>query len=115
MNGLPLPNTVIRASAGSGKTFQLSNRYITLLAEGADCASILASTFTKKAAGEILDRIAIRLSAAAAEESGPAEESGSDRDLRAETSGESLLLSSPGPASSCLSGYGYCCNQTVGC
>lgn len=68
MSGLPLPNTVIRASAGSGKTFQLSNRYISLLAEGVDCASILASTFTKKAAGEILDRIARRLAEAALDE-----------------------------------------------
>lgn len=60
-----LPNEIIRASAGTGKTFALSNRYLVLLASGVDCQSILATTFTKKGAGEILDRIVQRLSAAA--------------------------------------------------
>lgn len=55
---------VIRASAGTGKTFQLSNRYITLL-RTAPPDRILASTFTRKAAGEILERILIRLAKAA--------------------------------------------------
>lgn len=52
---------VIGASAGTGKTFRLSNRYIYLMATGVDPKSILATTFTKKAAGEILERIAGRL------------------------------------------------------
>lgn len=52
---------VIRASAGSGKTFQLSNRYLHLLLEGVSPQTILATTFTRKAAGEILDRILTRL------------------------------------------------------
>src|SRR5688500_13581161 len=51
------PNLVIRASAGTGKTFQLSNRYLTLLDRGVPVDQILATTFTRKAAGEILDRI----------------------------------------------------------
>ncbi|QEG21518.1 UvrD-helicase domain-containing protein [Mariniblastus fucicola] len=58
-------NIVIRASAGTGKTFQLSNRYLNLLVSGVDCQEILATTFTKKGAGEILDRIIQRLSKAA--------------------------------------------------
>ena len=58
-------NIVIRASAGTGKTFQLSNRYLNLLVSGVDCQEILATTFTKKGAGEILDRIIQRLSRAA--------------------------------------------------
>ncbi|MEM7456179.1 MAG: UvrD-helicase domain-containing protein [Planctomycetota bacterium] len=58
-------NEVIRASAGTGKTFALSNRYLTLLASGVESQTILATTFTKKGAGEILDRIVQRLSAAA--------------------------------------------------
>ena len=45
------PNEVIRASAGTGKTFALSNRYLKLLASGVECQSILATTFTKKGAG----------------------------------------------------------------
>ena len=59
------PNQIIRASAGTGKTFALSNRYLKLLASGAPCETILATTFTKKGAGEILDRIIERLSSAA--------------------------------------------------
>ena len=46
------PNEIIRASAGTGKTFALSNRYLKLLASGTECQTILATTFTKKGAGE---------------------------------------------------------------
>ena len=58
-------NEVIRASAGTGKTFALSNRYLVLLASGVECQSILATTFSRKGAGEILDRVVQRLSDAA--------------------------------------------------
>src|SRR3954470_14255703 len=51
----------IRASAGSGKTFQLTNRYLQLAAAGAEPRSILATTFTRLAAGQIRDRILMRL------------------------------------------------------
>lgn len=54
-------NTIIRASAGTGKTFQLANRYLVLLQQGAAVDRILATTFTRKAAGEILDRVIVRL------------------------------------------------------
>ena len=56
---------IIRASAGTGKTHQLSNRYLYLLAGDVDPGRILATTFTRKAAGEIRDRIIKRLSQAA--------------------------------------------------
>jgi ATP-dependent exoDNAse (exonuclease V) beta subunit len=56
---------LIRASAGTGKTFALSNRYLALLNAGAPADQILATTFTRKAAGEILDRVVTRLAAAA--------------------------------------------------
>jgi ATP-dependent exoDNAse (exonuclease V) beta subunit len=59
------PNTLIRASAGTGKTFQLSNRFLALLDHDAPLDQILATTFTRKAAGEILDRILLRLADAA--------------------------------------------------
>ena len=65
-------NEVIRASAGTGKTFELSNRFLRLLASGADCETILATTFTRKGAGEILDRIVQRLAHAAQSESAAA-------------------------------------------
>ncbi|MDR1492943.1 MAG: UvrD-helicase domain-containing protein [Planctomycetaceae bacterium] len=56
---------LIKASAGSGKTFQLSNRYLQLIFQGVPPETILATTFTRKAAGEILDRILQRLAEAA--------------------------------------------------
>jgi ATP-dependent exoDNAse (exonuclease V) beta subunit len=61
------PNIVIRASAGTGKTFQLSNRFLELLNNDVALDQVLATTFTRKAAGEILDRILLRLADAALE------------------------------------------------
>lgn len=62
-----LPNEVVLASAGTGKTFKLSNRFIAILMRdpSLDPARILAATFTRKAAGEILDRVIQRVTAAA--------------------------------------------------
>ena len=59
-----LPHVVIRASAGTGKTLQLLQRYLSLLNAGASPAQILAVTFTRKAAGEILDRLLVGLAEA---------------------------------------------------
>jgi ATP-dependent exoDNAse (exonuclease V) beta subunit len=56
---------VIRASAGTGKTFQLSNRFLGLICAGEPADHILAATFARKAAGEILDRVLLRLANAA--------------------------------------------------
>ncbi|RDU51521.1 RecB-like helicase [Helicobacter sp. MIT 00-7814] len=47
----------LKASAGSGKTFALSLRYIYLLCAGAKPWEILTLTFTKKAANEMKKRI----------------------------------------------------------
>lgn len=55
------PHVVIRASAGTGKTYQLSNRYIALVHAGQPPDQILAATFARKAAGEILGRVLVRL------------------------------------------------------
>ncbi len=60
-----LSPTMIRASAGSGKTFQLSSRVIQILAQGEGPEKILATTFTRKAAGEIFYRVIERLARAA--------------------------------------------------
>ena len=62
------PNVVIRASAGTGKTFQLSNRYLQLVGAGVRPESILAATFARKAAGEILARVMQRLAGAVLDE-----------------------------------------------
>lgn len=60
-----VPDVVIRASAGTGKTFQLSNRYLRQLLDGSAPDEVLATTFTRKAAGEILERNLVRLAEAA--------------------------------------------------
>lgn len=57
----PLIPMMIRASAGTGKTFQLSNRLLQILLSGQSVDHILATTFTRKAAGEILQRVLGRL------------------------------------------------------
>lgn len=65
---IELPNIVIRASAGSGKTYQLANRFLQLLNADVAPESILAATFTRKAAGEILERILRTLARAAVDD-----------------------------------------------
>jgi len=64
----PLRHTMILASAGSGKTFALTNRYVALLALGAPPERIVALTFTRKAAGEFFDEILTKLAAAAGDD-----------------------------------------------
>jgi len=51
------PHLAYSASAGSGKTFALSVRYISLLFMGESPSSILAATFTNKAAAEMRQRV----------------------------------------------------------
>ena len=46
-----IPNTMIRASAGTGKTYQLTNRFIRLLLFGAAPERIIALTFTRRRLG----------------------------------------------------------------
>ncbi|MBC7980817.1 MAG: UvrD-helicase domain-containing protein, partial [Armatimonadetes bacterium] len=58
-------NLLVLASAGSGKTFCLSDRIIGLLAGGVEPERIVALTFTKKAAGEFADALLQKLAAAA--------------------------------------------------
>ena len=60
-----ISNTMIRASAGTGKTYQLTNRFIQLLLYGAAPERIIALTFTRKAAGEFFEGILHKLAKAA--------------------------------------------------
>jgi ATP-dependent helicase/nuclease subunit A len=53
----PYSSSVVRASAGSGKTYQLSRRFLYLVGAGANPSTILTVTFTKKAAAEMRARI----------------------------------------------------------
>ena len=86
------PHVIIRASAGTGKTFQLSNRYLQLVLTGHSPERILATTFTRKAAGEILDRILLRLATAA---EGPDEARSTGRGTRADVAVRSTIVDAP--------------------
>ena len=75
----PFGHLAILASAGSGKTTRLTSRYIQLLADKSPEANpgrICALTFTRKAAGEIFDRVVECLSKGASGSAGAAEMSG---------------------------------------
>ncbi len=58
-------NLLVLASAGSGKTYTLSDRIIGLMAGGVEPERIVALTFTRKAAGEFADSILRKLAEAA--------------------------------------------------
>lgn len=58
------PHVVVLASAGTGKTHELTGRLIALLAGGAEPSTIVAATFARRAAWEILERTFRRLSEA---------------------------------------------------
>jgi ATP-dependent helicase/nuclease subunit A len=60
-----IQNQMIRASAGTGKTYQLTNRFIRLLLCGLSPDRIIALTFTRKAAGEFFEGILTKLATAA--------------------------------------------------
>lgn len=57
----PDRNAVVHAAAGTGKTWLLVSRLIRLLLEGTSPSSILAITFTRKAAAEMRLRLGQRL------------------------------------------------------
>jgi len=61
---MSIGHEMIRASAGSGKTYALTNRFVRLLALGVEPERIIALTFTRKAAGEFLDAILKKLAEA---------------------------------------------------
>ena len=53
---------IISAGAGAGKTYRLTSEMVALLANKSVRASgIIATTFTKKAAAELQERVRVRL------------------------------------------------------
>jgi ATP-dependent helicase/nuclease subunit A len=69
----PSHHVVLEASAGTGKTKVLVDRYVRLIELGVDPRNILAITFTRKAAGEMRDRVLKAMRARALESPAMAE------------------------------------------
>ena len=59
--GKQLNIEVLSAGAGSGKTYTLTQRMVALLQNGVRPAGIMATTFTKKAAAELQERVRVSL------------------------------------------------------
>ena len=52
---------IISAGAGSGKTYRLTQEMVRLMREGVRAGGIIATTFTKKAASELQERVRVKL------------------------------------------------------
>src|SRR5690606_15351647 len=66
-------NLLVEAGAGSGKTTELVNRMVALIASGtAEIQEIAAVTFTRKAAAELRERFQARLEKRVREDAAPA-------------------------------------------
>ncbi len=87
------PHRLLLASAGTGKTYRLATHFAALLALGVDPARVLATTFTRKAAGEILDRVLGRLVEAAGDDAAGARARAALTAAAEELAGEALELS----------------------
>ena len=90
-----IQSTMIRASAGSGKTFQLANRYLALMVLGEKPEKIIALTFTRKAAGEFTSRIMSRLAEGASSPEQAQELAGQLREIIEGTESIPALIHGP--------------------
>ena len=61
-------NKALFASAGTGKTFRLTDRYIYTLHHSKEPKKIIALTFTRAAAGEFFEKIVEKLYRASSDE-----------------------------------------------
>ncbi|GJM23361.1 MAG: hypothetical protein DHS20C15_32760 [Planctomycetota bacterium] len=84
---------VMLASAGTGKTHALSQQLLALLLGGTEPSSVLGTTFTRKAAGEISERLHERLLHALDDEASRAQlPAGADGELPRREACVALLL-----------------------
>ncbi len=77
-------NTLILASAGTGKTYSLATHFIYLMLKNFSPDTIIAITFTKAAAFEIYQKLVERLAKAASSDKAAAEEAERIREAEAE-------------------------------
>ena len=63
MQGCGKMNKILKASAGTGKTYRLSLEYLNAVLQGTDFRNIVVMTFTRKATAEIRQRIIEHLKA----------------------------------------------------
>ncbi|WP_298049001.1 UvrD-helicase domain-containing protein [uncultured Bifidobacterium sp.] len=63
-------DVVVVAGAGSGKTYTMTRRIITLIGQGVPAQKILGLTFTRKAASELLSRVSAAVAANRGENAG---------------------------------------------
>ena len=61
---------IVSASAGSGKTFVMIQKLVKAIEDGADLDSVLAVTFTKKAAAQMKEKLKKALISGIAEADG---------------------------------------------
>ncbi len=59
-------NWIMTSGAGCGKTYQMVERYVAIIDQGFEVSSIVAVTFTRKAAAELKDRVREKCRARAA-------------------------------------------------
>ena len=75
-------NVSLSANAGAGKTAVLVERYINLLKNGVNVNEIVAITFTKKAANEMIERISDKLDNLIQNENSPTNKKRQYKDMR---------------------------------
>jgi ATP-dependent helicase/nuclease subunit A len=111
----PTRSVVVEACAGSGKTWLLVSRMIRLLLAGAAPSELLAITFTRKAAQEMIDRLHDWLRVLALADDATVRQFLRDRDIpeneidallpRARGLLETVLTSQPGPTVTTFHGW----------